>query len=70
VFDGWWFDPRDQQVKTDANLLILADAPFPPESSPLLAYVDGLKARCQRDFFQDLVWLTVHPVERITTDDP
>lgn len=70
VFDGWWFDPGDQQVKTDANILILADAPFPPEASSLSAYLDSLKARCQRDFVQDLVWLTVYPIERITTYDP
>jgi len=70
VFDGWWFDDAAEQVKGDKNLLILADAPMTPDSAPLLAYLDGLKLWCQRDFEQDLVWLTVHLVDRITTHDP
>ena len=70
VFDGWWLDQADQRIKGDKNLFILADAPVPPENPRLLAYLDGLKLRCQRDFVQDVVWVTVHRVDRVTTHDP
>ena len=37
--------------------------------SALLAYLDRLKMRCQQDFGQDIVWLTINPVDRIATAD-
>jgi hypothetical protein len=41
----------------------------PPDASALLAYLDQLKMRCQQDLGQDIVWLTINPVDRITTAD-
>ncbi len=68
AFDGWWVDVAGRTVK-DANVLILADVNAPPDASALLAYLDQLKMRCQQDFGQDIVWLTINPVDRITTAD-
>lgn len=68
VFDGWWVDEADRTVK-DANVLIFADVNAAPDSAALLAYLDRLKARCQQDFRQDIVWLTINPVDRVTTVD-
>jgi len=68
-FEGLWFDPNDQQIKGDQNLLVLADAPLAPTAPALALYLDALKPRCQRDFQQDIIWVTIHPVDRINTDD-
>lgn len=68
VLDGWWLDEGNRTV-TDANVLIVADVNATRGSAALLAYLDRLKLRCQQDFRQDIVWLTVNPVDRITTGD-
>lgn len=68
-FEGLWFDPDDQQIKGDQNLLVLADAPLTLNVPALTQYLDTLKLRCQRDFQQDIIWVTVHPVDRVSTDD-
>ncbi len=68
VFDGWWIDGAGQTVP-DANVMIIGDAPVDLDSQPLEMYLDDLKRRCQHDFNQDIVWITVMPVHRITTGD-
>lgn len=68
MFDGWWLDGAGVTVR-DANVLITADVNVPTDDLDLLAYLDALKARCQRDFQQDIVWITVHPVDRVATGD-
>jgi hypothetical protein len=60
---------RRRGTVKDAKVLILADVNAPPDSSALLAYLDQLKMRCQQDLGQDIVWLTINPVDRITTAD-
>ena len=67
VFDGWWVD-HGQHVQ-DANVMIIADVAVAPDSTGLWAYLDTLKRRCQHDFDQDIVWLTVQPIDRVTTGD-
>jgi hypothetical protein len=68
VFDGWWIDGGGATVR-DANVLITADINVSPDDAALLVYLDSLKLRCQQNFQQDIVWLTVHPVDRIATGD-
>jgi hypothetical protein len=68
-FEGLWFDPDDQQIKGDQNILVLADAPIVPNLSALNAYLDVLKTRAQHEFRQDIIWVTMHPVDRIDTND-
>ena len=68
AFDGWWVDDAGRTVK-DANILIFADVNAAPDSAALLAYLDRLKMRCQHDFGQDIVWLTINPIDRIATAD-
>ena len=68
AFAGWWVDDAGRTVK-DANVLIFADVNAARDSAALLAYLDRLKMRCQQDFGQDIVWLTINPVDRIATAD-
>ena len=68
VFDGWWRDTAATTV-ADANVLIVADVGVATDDPSLLLYLDALKVRCQEDFQQDIVWVTVHQVDRITTGD-
>ena len=67
VFNGWWID--DGRVHPDANILVISDSPLPHSDATLLAYLDSLKVRCQREFQESIVWITVHEVTRIATDD-
>lgn len=69
VFDGWWIDGQRRTIQ-DANVLILADALIAPDARALNEFLDNLKRTCQQDFGQDVIWLAVHPIERIATDDP
>lgn len=68
VFDGWWLDGAGVIVR-DANVVLAADVSVPPDDEDLLAYLDALKLRCQREFEQDIVWMTLHSVNRVTTGD-
>jgi len=70
VFAGRWVNPSKEEPDGDDLVLILADAPVLPDAPSLAAYLSNLKLRCQRDFEQDLVWITVHRVDRITAHDP
>jgi hypothetical protein len=67
IFDGIWMDGTTNQTVKDANMLIVADAPGSPMN--LVAYLDKVKQQCQIDFQQDIIWITTHTIERITTDD-
>jgi len=69
VFDGWWDDRSGQPPQHDSILLILADAPLALDDPDLWRYLDGLKLACQVDFGQNLIWVTVHRVDRIATYD-
>jgi hypothetical protein len=69
VFAGWWFNPQQQRINEDQNLLVFADAPLPPDDPDLLAYLDRLKLKSQHDFAQEIIWVTIHGIERIATDD-
>ena len=66
VFAGMWIDDANQTIKDD-NILIVADAPTPLQN--LTTYLERVKLQCQQDFNQDIIWVTTHVVERITTDD-
>ena len=69
VFMGRWFDASAQQTREDANVMVLADAPVPPERPGLVEYLETLKLRCQQDFVQDVIWMTIHGVGRIAAND-
>lgn len=70
VFAGRWYNPSEEGTEGDDLVLIFADSHVPPEAPSLAAYLSNLKLRCQRDLEQDLVWITLHLVDRITTHDP
>ena len=69
AFRGSWIK-RDGRKVDDTNLLVLVDAPVSPDEPGLLSYLERLKLRSQQAFNQDLVWVTVHEVQRITAYDP
>jgi len=66
---GRWFDPSAQKVLEEDTILILADTPVPINSSDLQAYLDIFKLHAQEDLYQDIIWITLHQVERIITHD-
>jgi hypothetical protein len=69
AFHGWWHDTRHGGVVNDANVLLMADAPLLGSNLALQSYLDTLKLRCQEDFRQDIVWITIHAVDRIAGHD-
>lgn len=69
VFTGSWIRDDGRKVD-DTNLLVLADAPMAWDDPGLLVYLERLKLRSQQAFAQDLVWVTVHEVQRIIAYDP
>lgn len=68
VFDGSWLDIEGRPI-LDANVMITGDAPVPIDSRALATYLDLIKLQCQRVFQQDIIWITVAPVERVSTGD-
>src|SRR5437870_425607 len=69
VFRGRWYDAHMFATVTDELLLIFADVPVPSDSTNLTYYLDRLKLRAQREFTEDIIWITIHDVRRIATDD-
>ncbi len=69
VFDGWWIDQAQNPPMIDANVLIFGDVLLERNAPALVTYLERLKRDCQHVFEQDIVWITVHTVVRITTDD-
>ena len=69
VFDGWWVDQAQNPPVNDANVLIFGDALQERNAPALVTYLERLKRDCQHVFAQDIVWITVHGVVRITTGD-
>jgi len=68
-FDGWWLNPRTGKLEQEPTLLIIADVPRRLSDPKLLLALDKLKLRCQKDFFQKIIWLTLHEIQRVNTDD-
>ena len=69
VFRGLWLDVITRTVKSNEIMLIFGDANVPRTSPGLQLFLDRLKLRCQRDFSQDIIWITVQDIYRVTTDD-
>ncbi len=67
-FEGWWIDALHSTVE-DSNVLIFGDVRVDSNSPALAAYLTRLKATCQADFQQDIVWITVNEVKRAATGD-
>jgi hypothetical protein len=70
IFLGRWFDPQTRTTGDDDNLLIIADALIQVSAASLIKYLESLKFRCQIDFAEKIIFITVHPVNRIATHDP
>jgi hypothetical protein len=70
VIQGWWYDSNKRKTVEDSNVLVFGDVLLSATDDLLQDYLDHLKATCQEDFEQDIVWITLHQVERITTADP
>jgi hypothetical protein len=68
AFSGVWVDDT-QVTQWESNLLIIADAPVSIGDADFALYLDRLKERAQRDFGQDIIWITIHPVSRVATSD-
>ena len=69
VFRGRWYEAHTFAIVTDELLLIFADAPVPWDSTNLTYYLDRLKLRAQQEFSEDIIWITIHDVRRVSTGD-
>lgn len=71
VFFGRWKNDTSQRTIQDDILLIFGDAPVNRVySGNLLYYLDRLKLHAQQDFNQDIIWITIDEVWRVSTHDP
>ena len=69
LFRGRWVDTQTQTTQHDDLLLIFGDVHVPFHSPNLAHFLDRLKVRAQRDFAQEIIWVTLHNVFRVATDD-
>lgn len=77
IFDGWWI-PKPKSARQpsppippryDSIVLVQGDTAVSRDSPVLWEYLDRLKLRTQELLDQDIVWITVHDVTRVTTGD-
>ena len=69
VFVGRWLDTVAYVVKTDQIMIVVADTIIPQKSSNLLHLLSRIKVRSQADLGQDIVWITLQDVSRVSTHD-
>lgn len=68
-FSGRWFDTQTGQTVTDANVFVFGDALIAHDAPELRAFLAKVKLASQREFEQDIIWITVNPLERIVDGD-
>jgi hypothetical protein len=70
IFRGQWFDSvRGRVTDEEDAVVIFADAPFKMDNIALRTYLMELKIDCQCDFEQDIIWITIHHIDRIAAHD-
>ena len=69
LFAGWWFDTETGQLVQDANVFIFGDAPLPSNDPELQDYLELLKLEWQHRFHQDIIWITLNEIQRVSKDD-
>ena len=71
VFFGQWYDPQAASTLpvSDDIMLIIGDAHVSLNSANLINYLEKLKLQAQQDFSQDIVWITIHVIDRISVGD-
>jgi len=67
-FLGIWRDDLAQHQRAQ-SILIISDTPRPINDSLLIAYLEYMKLRAQRVFGEEIIWLTIHSIARISTHD-
>ena len=67
-FFGIWEDDLGQLDRA-RSILVIADASLPINDTLLVAYLEYMKLRAQRAFGEQIIWLTVHSIARISTYD-
>ncbi len=67
-FSGIWEEDSGHHEHAQ-RMLIIADAPLPIDDPLLNAYLDYTKLRCQREFYEQIIWMTVQSIYRISTYD-
>ena len=71
VFSGVWLDTQEVLI-SDNIMHIFADAPFlmdDPDIDFWLDWLEGLKLWYQEQLNQDVIWITLTPIYRITPYD-
>jgi len=69
VVEGWWYDAVPREVVRDANMLVFADVRAAVDSPALIAFLEALKLRAQRQMRQEIIWVTLHEIHRVATHD-
>ena len=71
IFLGQWYDLQTASTAPipDEIMLIIGDALVPLHSTNLIHYLETLKLQAQQDFSQDIIWITIHAVSRISVGD-
>lgn len=70
VINGIWYDHNLGHTVDDLNMLVIADTPLSIDDPDLASFLEDLKFVAQIDFQQDLIWLTLHSIQRVTIADP
>jgi hypothetical protein len=69
VFFGRWKDDSQKTIQDDI-LFIVGDIFVNIRySQNLIDYLERLKLRAQQDFNQDIIWITINEVFRVSTHD-
>ena len=67
-FFGMWEDDHGE-VENAKRMLVITDARLPLDDPLLNAYLDYLKIRCQRELGEQIIWMTMQSLYRISTYD-
>lgn len=72
AFHGFWITPGGV-IEPDNNVLVTIDAILTEadqEFGEMVEYLADLKRRLQERLEQTLIWMTIHPVNRVVAFDP
>jgi hypothetical protein len=69
VWNGWWINERKGMTELDANVMLIGDSLALMTSRALAYYLEHLKRHCQEVFDQEIVWVTMHEITRVSEGD-
>lgn len=67
AFTGLWL--KNNQTYKDENILLMGDTPVSMGDADFAVWLDSFKLKCQKEFGEDIIWITLHAITRVTTND-